>query len=59
MLFFYFRLILDARELPVLSIFEKIRSQIQHRHYTKRKEANEKMEGTITPKIRDKLRKNT
>jgi hypothetical protein len=40
-------------------MFEKIRSQIQHRYYTKRKEANEKMEGTITPKIRDKLRKYT
>jgi hypothetical protein len=25
----------------------------------KRKEAHEKMEGTITPEIRDKLRKNT
>ncbi|KAM0822870.1 hypothetical protein ACQ4PT_071234 [Festuca glaucescens] len=53
------RLILDARELPVMSMFEKIRAQLQHRQYTKRKEANEKMVCTITPKIRDKLRKNT
>jgi hypothetical protein len=55
----HFRLILEARELPIMSMFEKIRSQIQHRYYMKRKEAHEKMEGTITPKIRDKLRKNT
>ncbi|XP_051192230.2 uncharacterized protein [Lolium perenne] len=42
-----------------MSMFEKIRSQIQHRQYTKRKESLEKWTGNITPKIRDKLRKNT
>ena len=43
----------------MLSMFEKIRAQIQHRHHTKIKEALEKWSGNMTPKNRDKLRKNT
>ena len=52
------RYILDARELPVLSMFQKIHSQLMHRHHTKRQEASAKWSGYITPKIRDKLKKN-
>ena len=42
-----------------MSMFQKIHSQLMHRYYTKRKEAIEKWSGHLTPKIRDKLRKNT
>jgi hypothetical protein len=52
------RYILEARELPVLTMLERIKSQIMHRHMSKKKEATEKWTGNITPKIRDKLRKN-
>ena len=42
-----------------MSMFERVKSQLLHRHYTKKKEAIRKGEGNITPKIRIKLRKNT
>ncbi|XP_040380846.1 uncharacterized protein LOC121054682 [Oryza brachyantha] len=50
--------ILDARELPILSMFEKIKGQIMTRHYNKQKELVEKMQGTVCPKIRKKVLKN-
>ena len=53
-----YRYILEVRELPVMSMFERIKSQIMHRHMTKKKEALQKWSGNITPKIRDKIRKN-
>ena len=53
-----YRYILEAKELPVMSMFERIKSQIMHRHMTKKKEALQKWSGNITPKIIDKLRKN-
>lgn len=47
--------ILDAREMPVLTMFEKIRCQIMNRLYTKHKEATEKWRGKICPKVRKKV----
>ena len=51
-------MILDARELCVLSMWEQIRNIIMSRHYEKWREAEDKWRGTICPKIRQKLRKN-
>ena len=50
--------ILDARELPILSMFEMIKTQLMTRHYNKHKELVNQMEGTFCPKIRKKLLKN-
>ena len=50
--------ILDARELPILSMFEMIKTQLMTRHYNKQKELANQMEGTFCPKIRKKLSKN-
>lgn len=47
--------ILDARELPVLSMLERIKSQLMTRHYNKQKEV-EIFQG-ICPKIRKKVLK--
>ena len=52
------RYILDARELPILSMLERIKGQLMQRHYTKQIEA-EKMEGNICPKIKKKVDKLT
>ena len=49
------RYILDAREMPVLSMLEKIRCQIMNRIYTKQHEARDKWTGTICPKVKKKL----
>ncbi|KAM0880196.1 hypothetical protein ACQ4PT_033737 [Festuca glaucescens] len=49
--------ILEARELPVLSMFEKIKGQVMTRQYTKRKE-EQKWPGSICPKIRKMVEKN-
>jgi len=46
--------ILEARELPILSMLERIKNQIMTRHYNKQKEA-ENFVGTNFPKIRKKL----
>ena len=46
--------ILEARELPILSMLERIKNQIMTRHYNKQKEA-ENFVGTVCPKIRKKL----
>ena len=51
-------MILDARELCVLSMWEQIRCTIMNRVYEKLREANDKWAGTLCPKIRQKLRKN-
>ena len=48
------RYILDARELPILAMFERIKEQWMTRHYTKQIEG-EKMQDTICPKIKKKL----
>lgn len=50
--------ILDARKLPILSMLEKIESQLMTRHYNKQKEVSEQMQGPFCPKIRKKVLKN-
>jgi hypothetical protein len=50
--------ILDARELPILSMLERIKQQLMTRYYSKQKELAEQMHGPICPKIRKKLLKN-
>jgi hypothetical protein len=52
----FHRYILEARELPVLSMLERIKSQIMSRHYTKQKE-REGWTGPICPKIRKRVDK--
>jgi hypothetical protein len=47
--------ILDARELPILSMFEKIKCQLMTRHYNKSKELANEMTSYLCPKIRKKL----
>ena len=49
--------ILEARELPILSMLERIKNQIMTRHYNKQQEA-ENFVGTVCPKIRKKFAKN-
>ena len=49
------RYILDAREMAVLSMLEKIRCQIMNRIYTKQQEARDKWTCTIYPKVKTKL----
>jgi hypothetical protein len=51
--------ILEAREMPVLSMLEQIKTQLMTRHYTKEKEVGDMWQGPICPKIRKKLQKNT
>ncbi|XP_010240776.1 uncharacterized protein LOC104585551 [Brachypodium distachyon] len=50
------RYILDARELPILSMLEKIKNKLMTRFYSKNKECEE-WAGNICPKIRKKLDK--
>jgi hypothetical protein len=48
--------ILEARELPILTMLQKIKGQLMTRHYNKQKEVAEKWEGmVICLKIRKKL----
>jgi hypothetical protein len=49
--------ILDARELPILSMLERIKCQLMTRHYSKQKEV-ENFTGSFCPKIRAKVSKN-
>nr|XP_045086124.1 uncharacterized protein LOC123494393 [Aegilops tauschii subsp. strangulata] len=49
--------ILDARDMPILTMFEKIRCQLMNRIYTKMKEAINKWTGMMCPKISKKLQK--
>ncbi|KAM0847811.1 hypothetical protein ACQ4PT_054781 [Festuca glaucescens] len=53
------RWILEARELPVLSMLERIICQIMTRNYEKEKEGRETWTGLICPKIKKKLDKNS
>jgi hypothetical protein len=50
------RYILDARELPIRSMFDKVNNQLMVRHYNKNLESDEWC-GLICPKIRKKLDK--
>jgi hypothetical protein len=50
--------ILEARELPILSMFERIKTQIMTRHYNKQKELESELSGAFCPKIRKKVAKN-
>lgn len=50
--------ILDARDLPILTMLERIKCQLMTRHYSKQKELTEEMQGAFCPKIRKKLNKN-
>ncbi|CAO2186353.1 unnamed protein product [Urochloa humidicola] len=50
--------ILEARELPILSMLERIKGQLMMRHYNKEKEMKEQWTGDICPKIRKKILKN-
>jgi len=49
--------ILEARELPILSMLERIKNQIMTRHYDKQKEA-ENFARTFCPKTRNFFFKN-
>jgi hypothetical protein len=52
----FYRYILEARELPILSMLQRIKGQLMARHYNKQKEVQEKWGGmAICPKIRKKL----
>src|SRR4051812_39023653 len=51
------RYILEARELPVLSMLETVKCQLMSRHYTKNQERST-WTGPICPKIMKKLQKN-
>lgn len=50
--------ILEARDLPILSMFERIKTQLMTRHYSKQKEV-EGFVGNFCPKIRSKVIKNS
>lgn len=52
------RMILEARELPIMSMLENIYEQMMTRNYNKSKEALQDWSGQICPKIKDKLNKN-
>jgi hypothetical protein len=51
------RYILEARELPLLSMLQRIKDQIMSRNYNKFKEASS-ITSSICPKIKKKLEKN-
>jgi hypothetical protein len=51
--------ILEARELPVLTMLEEIKGKLMARHYLKEKEPGEMWQGPICPKIRKKVNKIT
>jgi hypothetical protein len=51
--------ILEARELPILSMLQRIKGQLMTRHYNKQQEVVDKWQGMdFCPKIRKKLAKN-
>lgn len=50
--------ILEARELPILTMLEKIKGQLMTRHFNKQKELADQFQGLICPKIRKKVLKN-
>ena len=49
--------ILEAREMPILSMPQRIKQQLMTRYYSKQLEV-ENFVGTIRPKIRKKVAKN-
>ena len=49
----------EARELPILSMVDKIKGQLMVRFYSKQKELSEKWTSHVCPKIRKKLLKNS
>ena len=51
--------ILDAREMPILSMLEQVKTQLMTRYHTKDKDVGTVWDGTICPKIRKKLHKNS
>lgn len=53
------KLVIDTREMPILSMLEKIMGQLMSRVYNKQKEVMEKWTGPVYPKIRKKLLKNS
>ena len=50
--------ILEARELPILSMLERIKCQLMTRHYNKQQELGKDIQGAFCPKIRKKVVKN-
>ena len=52
------RYILEARELPILSMVDRIYRQLMTRHYNKQLESD-KWQGDVCPKIRKKVEKVT
>ncbi|KAG2614042.1 hypothetical protein PVAP13_4KG375802 [Panicum virgatum] len=46
--------ILEARDLPILSMLERIKCQLMTRHYNKQQEIGEDIQGAFCPKIRKK-----
>uniref|UniRef100_A0A8R7P5T9 SWIM-type domain-containing protein n=1 Tax=Triticum urartu TaxID=4572 RepID=A0A8R7P5T9_TRIUA len=50
------RYILDARELPILTMIQRIKGQMMGRHYGKQLEVL-KWNGTICPKVRKRLQR--
>ncbi|CAO2205816.1 unnamed protein product [Urochloa humidicola] len=50
--------ILEAREMPILTMLQQVKTQLMTRHYNKEKEVGEQWDGPICPKIRKKLNKN-
>ena len=51
--------ILDAREMPILSMIMKIKDQLMTRVYNKQKDVHDKWSGPICPKIRKKILQNS
>ncbi|CAN6279181.1 unnamed protein product [Urochloa humidicola] len=52
------KFILEARELPILSMVQRIKGQLMTRHYNKQKEVEKWKQMEICPKIRKKVAKN-
>uniref|UniRef100_K3ZE85 MULE transposase domain-containing protein n=1 Tax=Setaria italica TaxID=4555 RepID=K3ZE85_SETIT len=50
--------ILEGREMPILSMFERIKQQLMTRYYNKQKELAEQFVSNICSKIRKKVAKN-
>jgi hypothetical protein len=51
--------ILEAREMTILSMFERIKGQLMTRFYNKQQEMGEQFVGRICPKIRKNIAKNS
>lgn len=49
--------ILEAREMPILSMLEQVKNQLMTRYFSKEKEVGEAWQGPICPKIRKKVQK--